>query len=53
MYLKVLGETSGIERYFSSDRARLEELGSTSTDLKYTETCPERYMSAFTELGYA
>ena len=53
MYLKVLGETGGDERYFSCDRARLEELGSTSTDFKYAETCPDRYMSAFTELSYA
>ena len=53
MYLKLFGETGGGDRYFSSDRARLEELGSTSTDLKYAETCPERYMSAFTELSYS
>ena len=29
-----LGETIGVERYFSSDWARLEELGSISIDLK-------------------
>ena len=49
----IVGETDGGDRYFSSDRARLEELGSTSSDLKYADTCPERYMSAFSELSYA
>ena len=49
----MFGEAGGDDRYCSSDRTRLEELGSTSTDLKYAETCPERYMSAFTELSYA